>query len=309
MTRKAFFVGILLPFVCLCFFSLVASQTYADTVTYHFSGVLSDPFGSYGVGTPFTGVFTYEQIQPDQTPYFDRGDYSYTSISLNIGSDYVSDSGPGVINVYDNSFYPTDLFHLYPFSLSGTVGGQILAPGAGLQLVLQDVTGYVFSNASLPGSNHLLSDFTGGGATFIQLQSEPGPFPFDTQIARGWLTELSAVPQSVQVVIDIKPGIFQNSINPKSQGKIPVAILTTNGFDATTVKPDTVLFGKTMLEAAPVYSAIEDVDSDGDIDMILHFNTKETGIQCGDTSASLKGQTISGLPIQGSDFINTVECK
>ena len=113
----------------------------------------------------------------------------------------------------------------------------------------------------------------------------------------------------IQVAIDIKPGSFPNSINPKSKGKIPVAILTTDSFDATTVDPTTVLFGSTGTESAPVHSALEDVNGDGDNDLILHFNTQATGIQCGDTSASLTGETFSGQEIQGSDSIKTVGCK
>ena len=111
-----------------------------------------------------------------------------------------------------------------------------------------------------------------------------------------------------QVVIDIKPGSDTDPINPKSHGKIPVAILTADSFDATTVDPTTVLFGATGTEAAPVQSALEDIDGDGDLDMILHFNTQETGIQCRDTSASLTGRTFSGQSIQGSDSIVTVGC-
>lgn len=90
---------------------------------------------------------------------------------------------------------------------------------------------------------------------------------------------------------------------------IPVAILTTGSFDATTVDPATVLFGRTGTEAASVHFAFEDVDGDGDIDMVLHFNTQATGIQCGDTSASLTAETFSGQEIQGSDSIKTVGCK
>ena len=111
------------------------------------------------------------------------------------------------------------------------------------------------------------------------------------------------------ITIDIKPGSFPNSINPNSQGVIPVAILTTSAFDATTVDPNTVLFGATGTEAAPVQSALEDVDGDGDTDLVLHFNTQETGIQCGDTTASLTGQTLGGQAIKGSDSIKTVGCE
>ncbi|MDP3890289.1 hypothetical protein, partial [Nocardioides sp.] len=122
----------------------------------------------------------------------------------------------------------------------------------------------------------------------------------------GWLQFQSAV---VEVSIDIKPGSLPNSINPKSKGVIPVAILTTDTFDATTVDPATVLFGPTGTEAAPVHFALEDVDLDGDTDMILHFNTQDTGIVCGDTAASLTGETSGGQIVEVSDSIKTVGCK
>lgn len=125
----------------------------------------------------------------------------------------------------------------------------------------------------------------------------------------GWLARLAPAPSGELVTIDIKPGSFPNSINPKSKGKIPVAILTTDSFDATTVDPITVLFGRTGTEAAPVHFAFEDVDGDGDADMILHFKTQETGILCWDTSASLTGKTFGGQMIEGSDSIKTVGCK
>lgn len=109
----------------------------------------------------------------------------------------------------------------------------------------------------------------------------------------------------IPVQIDVKPGTYPNSVNPKSIGKIPVAILTTSDFDAATVDPATVRFGATGTEAAPVHSALEDVDGDGDADMILHFKTQETGIACGATSAILTGETQGGQAIEGGDPITT----
>ena len=116
----------------------------------------------------------------------------------------------------------------------------------------------------------------------------------------------SSPSSELQVTIDIKPGGFPNSINLKSRGVTPVAILTTATFNATTVKPSTVRFGTTGTEAAPARSALEDVDGDGDIDMILHFSTQSLGIHCDDTEGILTGETFSGQAISGSDAIRTV---
>ena len=113
----------------------------------------------------------------------------------------------------------------------------------------------------------------------------------------------------ITVAIDIKPRTNPNSINPRSRGVISVAILTTDAFDATNVEPATVRFGANGTEAAPVHSALKDVDGDGDTDLILHFKTQDTGIQCGDTSGSLTGETFTGQAIEGSDSIKTAGCK
>jgi hypothetical protein len=147
----------------------------------------------------------------------------------------------------------------------------------------------------------------GGDGRSAQILRSLSPAPRPTQGDLAFA--LRGVPPVTQVFIDIKPGSFPNSINPRNRGKIPVAILTTATFDATTVDPTTVRFGRTGTEAAPVHAALQDVDGDGDTDMVLHFNTQETGILCGDVSASLTGKTFSEQAIEDSDAINTVGCK
>jgi len=149
---------------------------------------------------------------------------------------------------------------------------------------------------------------TGGDGRAAQIvrSVSPDPRPIPTDLAFALMSDPVPV---IPVSIDIKPGSFPNSINPRSRGKIPVAILTTATFDATTVDPTTVLFGQTGTEAAPVHAALQDVDRDGDTDMILHFNTQDTGILCGDISASLTGETFSEQAVEDSDTINTVGCK
>jgi hypothetical protein len=149
------------------------------------------------------------------------------------------------------------------------------------------------------------------GAHVVGVQAEGQVGGCNTGQLDNWGGSLRVLtsPPVAQVPIDIKPGSFPNSINPRSRGKIPVAILTTDRFDATTVSPTTVRFGPTGSEAAPVHSALADVDRDGDIDLILQFKTQGTGIKCGDVSARLTGKTFGGQAVEGSDSIRTVGCK
>ena len=143
----------------------------------------------------------------------------------------------------------------------------------------------------------------------VQAEAQVGGCNFGQLDNWGGSLRVLTSPLVARVPIDIKPGSFPNSINPRSRGKIPVAILTIDGFDATTVSPTTVRFGRTGTEAAPVHSALADVDRDGDIDLILHFKTQTTGIKCRDVSALLTGETFGGQAIEGSDSIKTAGCK
>jgi len=116
------------------------------------------------------------------------------------------------------------------------------------------------------------------------------------------------VGSEIEVAIDIQPNKSTNKVKPDSSGLISVAILTTEDFDAQQVNLDTVRFGPDG--AAEVHSRnhVQDVDNDGDMDLLLHFRILQTGIQCGDTEATLTGETWDEVPIIGTDSIVTVRC-
>jgi len=114
---------------------------------------------------------------------------------------------------------------------------------------------------------------------------------------------------SMEVQIDIKPASDPNSINTKSKGTIPVAILSTPDFDATEVDKEFLTFGKTGFEDSlnKCTKSNEDVNGDGELDMVCHFNTQDTGFEEGDTEGILRGQTLDGTPIEGSDAVRIVK--
>ena len=90
---------------------------------------------------------------------------------------------------------------------------------------------------------------------------------------------------------------------------IPVAILGSDSFDVEDVDPGTLALGPSGASIGHTSAHHEDVDGDGDADFVGHFPTQETGIACGDTSASLTGMTFDGQEIEGFDSIKPVGCK
>ena len=124
--------------------------------------------------------------------------------------------------------------------------------------------------------------------------------------------ECGCAPPVVEVTIDIKPGSFPNSINHKSKGKIPVAILSTADFDAPgDVDWDSLAFGPIGDEKSLAFCSPspEDVDDDGLYDLVCHFFTQSAGFECGNEVGYLKGQTVDGVSIEGSDSVRVVPCK
>ena len=109
------------------------------------------------------------------------------------------------------------------------------------------------------------------------------------------------------IKIDIASGSDPKSINPGSNGVIPVAVLGSATFDPTQVNYSTVGFGPG--NALPDRNGkVTDVNADGHADVLFHFRTRDTGIQCGSNTASLRGKTFSGESFEGSGSIRTVGC-
>ena len=121
---------------------------------------------------------------------------------------------------------------------------------------------------------------------------------------------LTPVPPTQEVTIDIKPGDPSNTINLRSHGVIPVAILSSASFDALQVDPATVRLAGAAVKVAGnsghFLAHAEDVNGDGLPDLLCQVYTDQFTVEEGATTAVLEARTFGGQLLQGEDTITIV---
>jgi hypothetical protein len=116
-------------------------------------------------------------------------------------------------------------------------------------------------------------------------------------------------PQIQQITIEIKPGSDDLApINPKSKGKIPVALLSSSKFDAMNVDVSSLTFGATGDEKSfsRCDQSGEDVNGDGRLDLVCHFENQLAGFEKGDLEGIIRGKTKWGTRIEGRAFLKVL---
>jgi len=108
------------------------------------------------------------------------------------------------------------------------------------------------------------------------------------------------------VDIDIKPGSYPNCFNSDGKGAIPVAILSSDDFDATLVNPSSISLngqGVRIVGKGNIQSHIEDVNGDGLDDLMVQIEDMDGTYGAGNAIAVLTGETFGGDPMKGTDSI------
>jgi hypothetical protein len=175
------------------------------------------------------------------------------------------------------------------------------------------------------GIRTIMADYTvGSGCVILDTntkefmgQQPPGSGP-GIVMRNLFSAALRGVGCVLPITIDVKPGSDVNPINQRAQGRLPVAVLTSHTFDATTVNPATVTVGDeagtdtrvATRNNGTLFASLEDVDGDGDVDLVLHFEVRAL-VGNGDltptsTKLVLRGATTSGTPVRGEDVVRVV---
>lgn len=119
-------------------------------------------------------------------------------------------------------------------------------------------------------------------------------------------------PDVQQINIEVKPGNDAIApINPRSKGKIPVALLSSVKFNAMNVDVSSLTFGATGDEKSFSHcgQSGEDVNGDGRLDLVCHFENQVAGFEKGDLVGIVRGKMTWGTRIEGRAFLKVVNEK
>ena len=127
-------------------------------------------------------------------------------------------------------------------------------------------------------------------------QDDPGAVPGQG----AWERVLEA---TVPLHVDID---VQGRVCNQGNGIVPVVLLSTDSFDATSVDHTTVSLGDafeahTESKTGVAIRHVEDVDGDGHMDLVFHFRFDETGLPCDPLSTPFNGWTFDGQPITADE--------
>jgi len=204
---------------------------------------------------------------------------------------------------------PESLCGFFDTTLGGTNDGSGAFGNDGT------VTAYEFSHPldSVDDTNDfsLQHGSTVGFSLFVRILAAGAEFPVglaDTDFpAPPFFGDIVIALPFVHVSIDIKPGSSTNSINARSRGKIPVAILSSSDFNAPVhVDVASLTFGRTGTERSLAFCNAQDVNRDGLEDLLCHFDTQSAAFERGATGGELQGNTITGTRLGGTDSIRVV---
>jgi hypothetical protein len=125
-------------------------------------------------------------------------------------------------------------------------------------------------------------------------------------------------PPHTPVVIDIRPDSAINPVNLSAQGLLPVAVLTTQDFDASLFMPEMAHLSDATLAlpmgctgATAVRWKRGDANGDGRSDLVFFFNIQDLDLNASSRLASLMAHGMYGsttLHILGTDSV-TIQSK
>lgn len=119
---------------------------------------------------------------------------------------------------------------------------------------------------------------------------------------------------ALPVTVDIQPFSTSNVINLGTRSYVSVVIKGTADFDVTTVDPSTARFGPGSAEPVHEFTVdsptdhVRDIDADGYVDMMFHFDKAEAGLMdlVGVVPLTLTALTVDGVAVAGGEEVKLI---
>lgn len=201
-----------------------------------------------------------------------------------------------------------------------TVENNLGLASADITIELLDNTGSTLYVGSSQGTGSIQFSLAQGAQKQVKIDASGPSGPMDFKITASGNGTTAILTRTVQVTgqgieldILIRPDDDPNPINMRSHGVVPVAVLNTSQFDPTDLQIGTIRFGSPAVVGSPTGGAapahnghFEDVDDDGDEDLVLHFPVQDTGFTSDDTIGKLVGETATGAEAFGTDSVTVM---
>jgi hypothetical protein len=115
-------------------------------------------------------------------------------------------------------------------------------------------------------------------------------------------------PEVQGISIDIRPGRDVARIRLGGRGSVPVALLSSDQFDALKVDQASITFGAEGNEKSLRWcnKVGVDVNKDRRPDLLCNFDIRAAGFEDGDSLGKVKGVTMDGRPFEGTGPLKAV---
>lgn len=145
------------------------------------------------------------------------------------------------------------------------------------------------------GSAELGDGFSSGSYTLLVTVERQAPPP-------------APAPEVQNINIDVRPGRDVARVRLNGRGSIPVALLSSDQFDALKVDQTSITFGAQGNENSLRWcnKVGVDVNRDRRPDLLCNFDVKAAGFEEGDLHGVVKGVTADGRPFQGTGPLKVV---
>jgi len=243
--------------------------------------------------------------------------FTYTAVDSEGAVSETATVSLEVTPVNDDPEVEDQAFTIAENSAPGTAVGQVQA---------SDVDGDPLSFAIVDGNNAGAFTISADGQISVDdaapLDYEQTPeFELTIEVFDGTETVTATIQISLTDVvedtpgpeIDIEPLDEDNRINLRRDRSTAVVIFGSDTFDTSEIEIDSLRFGATGEEASLEYVSLLwfrwpavlylDVNGDGQRDLVAWFETSETGLEAGDTEATLSGTTSNGETFEASQSV------